>query len=55
MVLKIQNATPTVFIRSEQNFLRNKAVIREYKDIKNLAICQKITQIVALRSFNMGL
>ncbi len=40
MGLEIQNATPpTLFIRSEPNFLISKAVMREYKVINVLAIC----------------
>ena len=41
------------FIRSEPNFLINKAVKGEYKLINVLAICQKLN-FVTLWIFNMG-
>ena len=41
-----KNATsPIVFIRSELNFMINKAVIREYKVIHVLAICQELKKL----------
>ncbi len=39
---KFQNATSTVFIRFEPNFMINRAVIREYKVINVLVIWQKL-------------
>ncbi len=37
-----------------QNFMINKAAIREYKGINVLAICQKLKKNVALWNFNMA-
>ncbi len=41
------------FIWSQPNFMINKAVIREYKAINVLVICQKL-KFVAVWNFNMG-
>ncbi len=42
---KFQNAIPTVFIRSEPNFMINMAVTGEYKVIDILAIYQKLRNL----------
>ncbi len=46
MGLEFQNSTlPTLLIRSEPNFMINKAVIRAYKVINVLAICPKLKML----------
>ncbi len=42
---KCQNATPTVLIRSDPNFMIKKAVIRVCKVVNVSAICHKLKKM----------